>query len=85
MDPRKFRLGLLLAAGAAALAFAAPLAAGVPPLLARSGLWQTIAVAVALLLLAAWIADARAIIPGLAAALTAAVASPCRPVRPTRG
>ena len=34
MDPRKFRLGLLFATAAIALSFVAPLAPGVPSLLA---------------------------------------------------
>jgi NitT/TauT family transport system permease protein len=75
MDPRKLRLGLLFAAAAAALAFVAPLAPGAPPLLARPGLWQAIVAAEALLLLAAWLADARAIVPGFAAAVMAAAVS----------
>src|SRR6185369_12976343 len=75
MDPRKLRLGLLFAAAAAALSFVAPLAPGVPPLLARPGLWQALVAAEALLLVAAWLADARAIVPGLAAAVMVAIVS----------
>lgn len=75
MDPRKLRLGLLFAVAAAALSLVMPLAAGAPPLLSRSGLWQTIVAAEALLLVAAWLANARAIVPGLAAAVMMAIVS----------
>jgi NitT/TauT family transport system permease protein len=64
MDPRKFRLGLLFAVAAVALAFVAPLAPGVPSLPARAGLWQVMAVTGLMFLLAAWFADARGIAPG---------------------
>jgi len=75
MDPRKFRLGLLFATAAIALSFVAPLAPGVPSLLARPGLWQAAALAGALFLAAAWFADARAIVPGLAGVIAAAIVS----------
>jgi NitT/TauT family transport system permease protein len=72
MDPRKFRLGLLLAAAAVALAFVAPLA---PGLSARTSFWQAYALSGSLFLLAAWLADARAIAPGVAGAVVAAAIS----------
>jgi NitT/TauT family transport system permease protein len=75
MDPRKFRLGLLFAVAAVALAFVAPLAAGAPKLMTHAGLWQPTTVAGVLFLIAAWLADARAIVPGLAGAIMAGVVS----------
>jgi NitT/TauT family transport system permease protein len=72
MDPRKFRLGLLFAAAAIALAFVAPLAPDAPKLPARPVLWPLAALTAALFLLAAWLADARAIAPGLTGAIVAA-------------
>jgi NitT/TauT family transport system permease protein len=75
MDPRKFRLGLLFAVAATALAFVAPLAPGAPPLLLRPGLWQATAGAAVLFGLAAWFADGRAIAPGLTGVVIAATVS----------
>ncbi len=75
MDPRKLRLGLLFAAAAIALAVVAPLAPGAPKLLARPGLWPAAALAGALFLVAAWLADARAIVPGLAGVIVAGLVS----------
>ncbi|MBV8924860.1 MAG: ABC transporter permease [Bradyrhizobium sp.] len=72
MDPRKFRLGLLLALAAMALAFAAPLGHGAPALLLRPGLWQASTGAAVLFGLAAWFADWRAIVPGLAGVIITA-------------
>ncbi len=71
MDPRKFRLGLLFAIAATALAFVAPLAPGAPPLLLRPGLWQATVGAGVLFGLAAWFADWRSIAPGLAGTVIA--------------
>lgn len=75
MDPRKFRLGLLFAVAAVALALVAPPAPGVPSFLARAGLWQATAVAGMLFLLSAWFADARGIAPGCVGAVVAMVVS----------
>jgi NitT/TauT family transport system permease protein len=75
MDPRKFRLGLLLAAAAISLAFVAPLAPGAAKIPARSGLWETAAIAGVLFLTAARFADARGVAPGLAGTILAGVLS----------
>ena len=75
MDPRKFRLGLLFAAAAIAVAFVTPLAPGAPKLLARPGLWQATAAAGLLFLIAALLTDARGVLPGLAGVITAATVS----------
>ncbi|MBV9460108.1 MAG: hypothetical protein JO141_21690, partial [Bradyrhizobium sp.] len=75
MDPRTFRLGLLFAVAAIALALVAPLAHGIPSLLRRPELWQATAGAGVLFALAAWFADWRGIVPALMGALIAAVVS----------
>ncbi len=75
MDPRKFRLGLLFAVAAIALAFVAPLAPGAPALLLRPGLWEAMAAAAVLFGLSAWFADWRGIAPGLAGVVLAATTS----------
>jgi NitT/TauT family transport system permease protein len=75
MDPRKFRLGLLFAVAAIALAFVAPFAHGAPALLLRPGLWEASAGAGVLFALAAWFADWRGIAPGLAGAIITATVS----------
>jgi NitT/TauT family transport system permease protein len=75
MDPRKFRLGLLLGVCAIGVAFLSPLASGSAALWMRPGLWQAAAIAGLLLLVAAFLADIRAVAPGLAGALAAAAAS----------
>jgi NitT/TauT family transport system permease protein len=72
MDPRKFRLGFFFAAAAVALAFVAPPA---PGLSARISFWQLYALSGTLFLLAAWLADTRAIVPGVAGAVVAAAIS----------
>jgi NitT/TauT family transport system permease protein len=75
MDPRKLRLGFLVAAGAIALAFAGPIAPESPPLFSQS-LISSLGIGAGLLfLLAAGLADQRATIPGLAGAPAAAAAS----------
>jgi NitT/TauT family transport system permease protein len=75
MDPRKFRLGLLFAVAATMLALLAPFASGAPALLMRPGLWQAVAAAALLFLVAAWLADWRGIAPGLAGVIVAATVS----------
>ena len=75
MDPRKLRLGFLLATGAVALAFALPIAPEALPLTARSTISALTGGAGLLFLIAAWFADNRAIVAGLAGALLAAAAS----------
>ena len=75
MDPRKLRLGFLLAAGAIALAFVLPIAPEALPLMARPNLKEIAGAAGLLFLLAAWFADNRATLVGLAGALLAAAAS----------
>jgi NitT/TauT family transport system permease protein len=75
MDPRKLRLGFLLAAGAIVVAFVLPLGPQSPPLLSRSVISEACACAGLLFLLAAWFADRRTIIPGLVGALLAGGAS----------
>ena len=74
MDPRKLRLGFLLATGAVALAFVLPVAPDSLPLMARPYLKEVTAGAGVLFLLAAWLADSRAIVVGLAGAMLAAAA-----------
>ena len=66
MDPRKLRLGFLLAAGAIVLALLLPSGPRAPSLLPSPAIWQTTAVAGLLFLCAAWMADARATAFGLA-------------------
>ncbi len=75
MDPRKFRLGLLLAVAGIALASVAPLAHGAPSLLLRPGLWKATAGAGVLFALAAWFADWRGIAPSLAGTIIATTVS----------
>jgi len=75
MDPRKLRLGLLFAAAAIALAFVLPLAAGEPSLRMRTGVWPEVAVAGLMFLLAAWMAEGRAAVPGLIGVVLAATGS----------
>jgi NitT/TauT family transport system permease protein len=74
MDPRKFRLGMLLAAGAILLAFFLPLAPLATPLLSHA-IWQAAAGAAVLYLLAAWTADERAAAFGIGGAALAAATS----------
>jgi NitT/TauT family transport system permease protein len=66
MEPRKARLGFLLAAGAIVLALLAPSGPRSPSLLPSPAIWQTTAGAGLLFLCAAWMADARATAFGLA-------------------
>jgi NitT/TauT family transport system permease protein len=75
MDPRKLRLGFLLAAGAIALSFVLPIAPDSLPLMARPVMWEVAAAAGLLFLLAAWFADHRATVIGLAGAALAGFAS----------
>ena len=75
MEPRKLRLGLLVAAGAIALAFALRTAPQSPPLWSRPVIPEVCALSALLLLLAAYFADVRAIVPGLAGSALAAYAS----------
>src|SRR5262249_31423779 len=75
MDPRRFRLGLLLAVAAIGVAFVASLAPGAVKLAARPGLWETTATAGVLFLIAAWLADARSVGPGLAGVVAAGTVS----------
>ena len=75
MDPRKLGLGFLLASGAIALAFVLPIAPEALPLMARPYLKEIAGAAGLLFLLAAWFADNRATVVGLAGALLAATAS----------
>ena len=73
MDPRKFRLGLLLSAGAMALAFLlrqSPQAA-----LLSHAMWPAAAVAGGLFLIAAWMANERAAAVGIGGAVLGATAS----------
>ena len=55
MDPRKLRLGFLVAAAAMALAFVLPPAPRALPLLARPYVWEISAAACLSCLLAAWL------------------------------
>jgi len=75
MDPRRLRLGFLLAAAAMALAFLLPPAPGALPLSARPYVWEMGTAACLLCLLAAWRADLGAAIIGLPASVAAAAAS----------
>jgi len=75
MDPRRLRLGFLLAAAAMALAFLLPPAQGALPLSARPYVWEMGTAACLLCLLAAWRADLGAAIIGLPASVAAAAAS----------
>jgi NitT/TauT family transport system permease protein len=75
MDPRKLRLGLVLAVAAIALSFVLPLAAGELSLRMRPTVWPMVAAAGLLFVLAAWLADARAALPGILGVVLAAAGS----------
>jgi NitT/TauT family transport system permease protein len=75
MDPRKLRLGFLLATGAVVLAFVLPAAPESVPLMARPGVREIVVGGGLLFLLGAWLADQRATAAGLAGALLTATAS----------
>jgi NitT/TauT family transport system permease protein len=75
MDPRKLRLGLVLAVVAIVLSFVLPLAAGEPLLRMRPTVWPIAAAAGLLFALAAWLADRRAALPGMLGVILAAAAS----------
>jgi NitT/TauT family transport system permease protein len=75
MDPRKFRLGFLLAAGAIALVLLVPSGPRPPTLMASPVIWQATVGAGLMFLFAAWLADARATAFGLVGAVLAAGAS----------
>jgi NitT/TauT family transport system permease protein len=75
MDPRKLRLGFLLAAAAIALSFMLPIGLESPPPIARPMIWEIAGAACLLFLLAAWFADQRATALGLAGAALAGFAS----------
>ena len=74
MDPRKFRLGLLLSAGAIALAFLLALAPQAVPLLSHT-IWPAAAGAAGLFLIAAWMANERAAAVGIAGVVLGAATS----------
>ena len=74
MDPRKFRLGLLLSALAILLAFVLPLAPGATRFLSHP-IWEAAAGGGVLFVLAAWMADARSSAIGIAGVLLAAITS----------
>ena len=74
MDPRKFRLGLLVAAAAILLAFLLPLAAEASPLLSHP-IWQAATGAGVLFVLAAWMADERASVVGIGGVILTAATS----------
>jgi NitT/TauT family transport system permease protein len=74
MDPRKFRLGLLVAAGAILLAFLLPLAGEASPLLSHP-IWRAAAGAGVLFVLAAWMADDLASAVGIGGVILAAATS----------
>jgi NitT/TauT family transport system permease protein len=75
MYQRKLSLGFILATGAIALAFLLPPAPQSSPLLARPLAAGFCAGAALLFLLAAWLADARSILPGLLGAIASGTAS----------
>jgi NitT/TauT family transport system permease protein len=75
MDPRKLRLGFVVALVAIALSFVLPLTAGEPSLRMRPTVWPEIAVAGLSFALAAWLADGRAAWPGLSGVVLAAAGS----------
>jgi NitT/TauT family transport system permease protein len=75
MDPRKLRLGFLVATGAIVLAFACPIAPESPPLFSQFLISSLCVVAGLLFLLAAALTGQRATVLGLAGALAAAAAS----------
>jgi NitT/TauT family transport system permease protein len=74
MDPRKFRLGLLIAAAAILLAFLLPLADEASPLLSHP-VWRAATGAGVLFVLAAWMADDRASVVGIGGVILAAATS----------
>src|SRR5258708_10453727 len=74
MDAAKFRLGLLVAAAAILLAFLFPLATEASPLLSHP-VWRAAAGAGVLFVLAAWMADDRASLAGIAGVVLAAATS----------
>jgi NitT/TauT family transport system permease protein len=74
MDPRKLRLGLLLAAFAIPLAFMLPLAPGASRFLSHP-IWEAAAGGGVLFVLAAWMADARSSAIGIAGVLLTATTS----------
>jgi len=74
MDPRKLRLGLLLAAFAILLAFMLPLAPGASRFLSHP-IWEAAAGGGVLFVLAAWMADARSSAIGIAGVLLTAMTS----------
>jgi NitT/TauT family transport system permease protein len=75
MEARKLRLGFLLAAGAIALGFLLPTAPEAPALMTRPAIWESAGVSGVLFLIAAWMADNRATMAGLAGAVLAGIAS----------
>ena len=75
MNPRKLRLGFLLAAGAIGLSLIAPMSADVVSLRKLTSLWQIDAAAGVLFLVAAWRLGLVGIAIGLLAALIAASTS----------
>ena len=74
MDPRKLRLGLLLAATAVALAFALPLGSSALPMLWHP-IWPCAAGAGVLFVVGAWTADEKASAVGIGGVILAATAS----------
>jgi len=74
MDPRKLRLGLLLAAAAVALAFALPLGSSALPMLWQP-IWPCAAGAGVLFVVGAWMADEKASVVGIGGVILAATAS----------
>jgi NitT/TauT family transport system permease protein len=74
MDARKYRLGLLVAAGAILLAFLLPLASEASPLLSHP-IWRAAAGAGVLFVLAAWMADDLASAVGIGGVILAAATS----------
>ena len=75
MDPRKLRLGFLVATGAIVLAFLDPIAPEAPPLASQSLISALCGGAGVLFLIAAILADQRATVSGAAGTLAAAAAS----------
>jgi NitT/TauT family transport system permease protein len=74
MDPRKFRLGVLLSAAAILLAFVLPLAQEAAPLLSHPA-WRAAAGGAVLFVLAGWVAEDKAVPIGIGGAILAASAS----------
>ena len=75
MDPRKLRLGFQFAAAAIVLALVLPSGPRSPSFNLSASIWQAAAGAGVLFLVAAWLADARAMVFGLAGTVLAGVAS----------